>query len=146
MRYSYYSICSKIIISNITVYCNVLFINSSSFLHSSDLLKFSANSFITSRCLFFLLRLSPLLIPPFLPISRSSLGLRSVFGIKFESFTIQPPLPLRSGFAHGSRHRKPFYTSLSQARQTCYSVSMIFSTLTPNPRATIPAALGVTFF
>lgn len=111
MRYSYYSICSKIIISNITVYCNVLFINSSSFLHSSDLLKFSANSFITSRCLFFLLRLSPLLIPPFLPISRSSLGLRSVFGIKFESFTIQPPLPLRSGFAHGSRHRKPSYIS-----------------------------------
>lgn len=87
MRYSYYSICSKIIISNITVYCNVLFINSSSFLHSSDLLKFSANSFITSRCLFFLLRLSPLLIPPFLPISRSSSGLRSVFGIKLELFT-----------------------------------------------------------
>ena len=38
------------------------------------------------------LRLSPLFIPPFLPISRSSSGLRSLFGIKLWSFMYHHPL------------------------------------------------------
>ena len=56
---------------------------------------------ISRRSLFFL-RALPDAIPPFLPISRSSSGLRSVFGIRFDSFTIQPPLVVRSGFVRGS--------------------------------------------
>lgn len=57
-------------------------------------------SILTNFCksLFRLLTF-PDAIPPFLPISRSSSGLRSVFGIKFESFTSYPPL---SRFARAS--------------------------------------------
>ena len=68
-----------------------LSLHSSSFMPTiplNDSAIFLSSSILANFCksLFRLLDL-PDAIPPFLPISRSSLGLRSVFGIKFELFT-----------------------------------------------------------
>lgn len=65
-----------------------------------------SSSILANFCRSLFLRLDlPDAIPPFLPISRSSSGVRSVFGIKFEPFTNQSPS--RASFGLRSRFKIP---------------------------------------